>query len=111
MGTTHVGERVFLRDGGRGGRGNDQSLHRESKVGRRRRFVQDHSADQALSRLCSRAPSGGFSRNRDFQSPKDSTGFQPVVINRFRPLHPPSRGDILLEWLFTQNLVLFSPRC
>ena len=41
----------FLRDGGCSGRGNDQSLYRESAVGRRRRVVQNHCAHQALSRL------------------------------------------------------------
>src|SRR5580704_7409226 len=51
LGTTHVGARLLLRDGGRGGRGNDQGLYRESAVGRRRRVVQDHSDQPALSRL------------------------------------------------------------
>ena len=36
LGTTHVGARVFLRDSGRGGRSNDQSLYRKPEVGRRR---------------------------------------------------------------------------
>ena len=31
LGTTHVGTRVLLRDGGRGGRGNDQGLYIESQ--------------------------------------------------------------------------------
>jgi putative transposase len=42
---------ILLRDGGRGGRSNDQSLHRKSKVGRRRSGLQDHRARRALSRL------------------------------------------------------------
>jgi len=39
LGAAPVGSRILLRDGGRGGRGNDQSLYRKPEVGRRRRFV------------------------------------------------------------------------
>ena len=69
LGAAPVGSRVLLRDGGRG---NDQGIYREPKVGRRRSGLQDYSADRALSR-----PSAGvgfkvasaatrFSVNRGF---------------------------------------------
>ena len=62
LGTAYVGARVLLCDSGRGGRGNDQSLHRESKVGRRRSGLQDNSAHGALSRLSAGHLPDGFSR-------------------------------------------------
>jgi len=51
LGTAHVGAGVLLCDGGRGRRGNDQSLYREPEVGRRRSGFQNHRAYRALSRL------------------------------------------------------------
>ena len=51
LGATSVGAWVFLRDGGRGRRKTVRECIRESKVGRRGRRVQDHSAHRALSRL------------------------------------------------------------
>ena len=50
LGSAYVGRRVLLRDGGRGGRGNYQSLYREPEVGRRRPGLQDRSAHRAFSR-------------------------------------------------------------
>ena len=58
-------------DGGR-----DQSLHQEPAMGRGRRIVHNHSAHQALSRLCSRASSGGLSRNATFSRSKILPAFR-----------------------------------
>jgi hypothetical protein len=68
LGAASVGARILLRDGRRGRRRDDQSVHREPEMGRRRPGFQDHSAYQALSRLSAGDSSGGFSRNHDFQS-------------------------------------------
>src|SRR5206468_2947700 len=62
LGATSVGARIFLRDGGRGGRENGDGVHRESKVGPRRPRVQGYRAHRALSRLSAGSASGGFSR-------------------------------------------------
>ena len=61
LGTTPVGARLLLRDGGRE---DDHGAHRESKVGRGRSGVQDHRAHGALSRLAAGSASGGFSRTK-----------------------------------------------
>lgn len=69
----------------------------------------------SLSRLCSRAPSGGFSRKRDFQSQKDSTGFQPVVLNESNRNRGPIRlvrsPNICTVWLLvvSKHLHLSGP--
>ena len=60
LGTTPVGARVLLRDGGRGGREDDPGVHRESEVGRRTGRIQDHRAHGALSRLEPGKASGGL---------------------------------------------------
>ena len=80
LGTAHVGARVLLRDGGRGGRGNDQSLYREPEVGRRRSGIQDHSAHRALSRLSAGHLPDGFSRTRATFSRVGFYRLQPVVV-------------------------------
>src|SRR4051795_10051621 len=76
LGTTPMGAWVLLRDAGRGGRENDNGLHREPKVGRRRSGLQDHSAHGALSRLSAGTPSDGFSR-----TPRLSVAAQPASFS------------------------------
>ena len=65
----------LLRECRRGGRKDDHGVYREPAVGRRRRRVQDHRADRALSRRGSRAASRRLQPQPDFQSEMKSTGF------------------------------------
>jgi len=75
LGAAHVGARLFLRDGGRGGRSNDQSVYRKPEVGRRRSGVQDHSAHRAFSRLLAGAALRRLQPHPRLSVAPDSTGF------------------------------------
>ena len=67
LGTTPVGTRVFLRDGGGGGRGHDQELHRGATLGRRRRGrIQGGRPAGGLSQLRAGSLEAAFSRKRTF---------------------------------------------
>src|SRR5688572_361436 len=74
-GETLVGTWILLRDGGRGRRGDDQGVYRESEVGRGRSRIQDHRAHRALSRL-----SAGTSFRRLQPLLRLSVGIQPTAF-------------------------------
>lgn len=97
LGTTLVGTRILLRDGGRGRRGDDQGVHRESEVGRGRSRVQDHRAHRALSRLSAGKTFRRLRRSPDFQSQSNppplgggySAGFDAVLNAASALIHCP----------------------
>jgi hypothetical protein len=78
---TPVGEGVFLRDGGRSGRANDQSLNRKPTVGRGRAGLQDHCAHRKAA-LQPQELQTAFAAPR-LSVAKESTGFSLALAGSF----------------------------